>query len=265
MSTDPPPKRDTLIAASDNQAMFNRIAKRYDLMNKIISMGLDKKWRKRAIQTLGPERDGRYLDVGAGTGDLLIEIAETASGAIGNGIDPAREMMAIGRRKTIDAGLDQRISFQSGDAMRLPYRDDVFDGVILGFCIRNVEDRMRALAEFLRVLRPAGRLVILELTVPSNGISKWGHRIFTSTVVPVAARLLSLHTAYAYLIKSVRAFPPRAIFEEMMRETGFEGVRGEPLTMGAVTVFSGRKPAFLPQTTQVDHLSRDLVKNREKN
>ncbi len=219
--------------------MFDRIARRYDAMNKVISMGLDRGWRRRAIDRLAPTPGGRYLDVGTGTGDLLLEIVRRVSGAVGVGIDPASEMLARGREKVRAAGLDGRITFQTGDAMALPFDDRSFDGIILGFCIRNVEDRRKALDEFRRVLTPGARVVILELTEPSHPAVRLGHRLYTGTVVPAAAALLSLRSAYTYLVDSVRAFPSPSVFEEVMRAVGFHDVDSEPLTLGTVTLFVG--------------------------
>lgn len=239
----PRSSRDTLIAADENRVMFDRIARRYDLMNKIISLGLDGRWRERAIERLSPVSGGRYLDVGAGTGDLLLQIVKRAPEATGIGIDPSAAMLAVGRDKIRARGLEERIHLRTGDAMDLPFDDDTFDGVILGFAIRNVEDRQKALCEFKRVLKPGARLVILELTVPERPVSRLCHRLYTGTVVPTAARLLSIRTAYAYLVDSVRAFPRNQEFEAMMRTAGFEDAASEPLTLGTVSIFYGRADA----------------------
>jgi demethylmenaquinone methyltransferase/2-methoxy-6-polyprenyl-1,4-benzoquinol methylase len=232
-------KRDTLISAGENREMFDRIAGRYDLMNKVISLGLDKGWRRRAIRILSPEPNGRYLDVGAGTGDLMLEIARTAPGVFGVGLDPAKEMMAIGKDKVKSAGQNRRIFFCAGNAMTLPFGEAAFDGVILGFCIRNVEHRKSALAEFHRVLKPGKKLVILELTAPRGKTARLLHGAFTNTVVPAAAFLLSLGSAYRYLTDSVSAFPPSDVFEQMIQDAGFRDTGQVRLTMGAVTIFFG--------------------------
>lgn len=229
------PKRDTLISKRENQAMFNAIAHRYDLMNRLISLGRDAHWRRLAIDELRPRPHGRYLDVGSGTGDLAIDVEYRAPGSTVTGLDPSLGMLHIGSQKVSGSG--KGIRFVAGDAMYLPFGDARFDGVILGFCIRNVEDRTAAVAEFHRVLKPGGRLVILELTVPTNPVFSLGHLIYTSTIIPLIANILTQKGAYNYLVKSVRAFPRAQHFLEKMISVGF--VRGHmvPLMLGSVTIF----------------------------
>lgn len=238
--------RDTLISRDENQAMFDRIAKRYDLMNRLISLGLDRSWRRRALRTLAPRPGGRYLDLGAGTGDLSLGILASEPAAKVVGLDPAREMLAIGREKGIQRGVDGRVTFVVGDAQQLPFSDSRFDGIVLGFCIRNVEQRQRALEEIHRVLTPGGALVMLELTEPQHPVSRWLHRVHTGTVIPAAAHLLSLSSAYEYLVKSVRAFPTPDEFTIQIRAAGFADAAHVTLTLGTVTLFSGRKPYAEP-------------------
>ena len=234
--------RDTLIAKDENQAMFDEIARRYDLMNRLISLGLDKSWRKKAIQTLGPKADGLYLDIGAGTGDLSYGLAKAQPTAKVIGLDPSFGMLTFGKKKARDAAIEDRVTFTMGDAMALPFSDNRFDGVILGFCIRNVENRAGALGEMQRVLKPGGRLTILELTTPEHGLQALLHKIHTTTTIPAAARLLSLSRAYSYLVRSVRAFPVSSEFDGQVQAAGFVATSFTPLTFGTATIFTGVKP-----------------------
>ena len=235
--TDTASRRDTLISKRENRRMFDAIARRYDLMNKIISLGCDRRWRQRAIDALGCVPGGRYLDVGSGTGDLAIDIVSREQRARVVGLDPSIGMLAIGREKIAASKLSPTVTFTAGDAMFLPFKDDSMDGIILGFCIRNVEDRIAAVREFSRVLKPGGRLVILELTVPENPFFSLGHRIYTSTAIPAISYLLTQKGAYDYLVKSVRAFPKAGDFLSEMKKVGFGSGEAIPLLLGSVTIF----------------------------
>ena len=234
--------RDTLIPADENRRMFDAIAGRYDLMNRLISLGFDHGWRRRAVELLGPVGGARYLDVGTGTGDLAIEILHQQPDAEVVGVDPAGEMLAIAREKTGAANLASAVSFHEGDATALPFEEGAFAGAVTGFCIRNVEDRLQALSEMLRVLRPGGRLIVLELSVPTGATMATLHRVFGRTVLPATARLLSRRQAYRYLVDSVDALPPPEQILTMLDEAGFEETEAIPLTWGVVSIFSGVRP-----------------------
>lgn len=231
--------RDTLISGKENRAMFDAIARRYDRMNHVISLGLDRYWRRRAIACLDPADGGCYLDIGTGTGDVAIEILRRRPGASVVGVDPSLEMLALAKTKAQRAGLAGSISFQAGDASALAYADASFSGVITAFCVRNIEDRRAALGEMRRVIRPGGRLVILELTVPDGRLLRTLHRVYNRTFVPLASRLLSRGNAYRYLVESIEGFPPPERVTAMMNDAGFEQVRHIPLTGGVVSVFVG--------------------------
>jgi demethylmenaquinone methyltransferase/2-methoxy-6-polyprenyl-1,4-benzoquinol methylase len=234
-------QRDTLISKSENLVMFNQIAKRYDLMNRIISLGLDRSWRKAAVKLLLRQDMDLVLDIGCGTADLALDIAKVSSVSRIIGIDPSFNMLKEGHRKMDAAFLRDRISLTVGDATILPFGSEVFDGIVLGFVIRNVEQRRLALLEMVRVLRPGGRLVILELGIPKNAFFSFCHRIHTRTLVPLAAAAFADKGAYGYLIHSVEAFPSPEFFVEEMRTAGFQDAAFLPLTLGAVNVFYGNK------------------------
>jgi len=232
--------RDSLMAPEDNQRMFDAIARRYDLMNAVLSVGLDRIWRRQAVAELAPTPGGRYLDVGCGTGDVGIEILRQCRSARVVGLDPAERMLAIARAKTAAAGFDDAVAeFQAGDAMALPFDDGRFNGVVTAFCIRNVADRLAAMREMRRVLHPGGRLVILELSVPRSRILAAGHRLYNRFVVPLAGRLIARSPdAYRYLVDSVADFPRADEVADMLSRAGFAGPRSRPVHGGIVTLFT---------------------------
>lgn len=235
------PARDSLIDADENRRMFDAIARRYDLMNCVISLGLDRRWRRKAVGSLDPA-GGPVLDIGTGTGDIAIEIIRQWADATVAGLDPAAQMLSIAARKIERAGVSASVSLQAGDALALPYADGSFSGAITAFCLRNVEDRPQMLREMHRVLRPGGRAVVLELSVPPNRLMRLLHAIHGRVFIPLAARLLSRGQAYRYLIESVRALPPPEAILSVMKDAGFESLRHIPLTFGVVSIYVGAKP-----------------------
>lgn len=222
-------------------AMFDRIAERYDLLNRIISLGLDRGWRRRTVRSLAPRDGGRYLDVATGTADVALEILRQASGAEVVGVDPSAEMLAIGRRK-LDAVGAREARLELGKAESLPFDDHAFDGVGIAFGIRNVADRPAALAEMARVTRPGGRVVILEGNEPSGGLTSPFARFHLRHVVPRLGAWLSGRSEYRYLQTSITAFPPSQEFARLMTEQGLGEVSVHPLTLGAVCLYVARLP-----------------------
>lgn len=235
-------ERDTLISAEENREMFDRIAKNYDVANRAISMGMDKAWRRKTVGLLKPFRGGRYLDVGTGTGDLVFEILNQSENVLIDGIDPAEQMLAIARDKAAKRGVGDAVSFFTADALDLPMESETFDGIVSGFCFRNIERRKKALSEMLRVLKPGGRAVILEATYPKNTLIRLGYRVYTP-LVPVIGRMLGGGSAYKYLVDSIEDFPKPEAVTEMFSDAGFADVQCTPLTFGTVSIFSGRKRA----------------------
>ena len=221
--------------------MFDRIARRYDVMNTLISLGLDGRWRRQAAARLAPRQGGRYLDVGCGTGDMALEVLRQAPGAEVIGLDPAQQMLALARAKVRAAALAGSISFQVGDGTALAFSDGTFAGVISAFCIRNVTHRERALSEMHRVLAPNGHVVLLELTAPTGSLLRLGHRLYNRWLVPLAGRLATDGKAYQYLVDSIEDFPEAQEVESMLTEAGFVRSSHTPLCAGAVTVFVGER------------------------
>ncbi len=220
--------------------MFDRVAKNYDVANRAISMGMDKRWRREAIEILKPFRGGRYLDVGTGTGDLVFEILDQSANTLIDGIDPSERMLAIARDKAARRGEGDAVSFFAADALDLPQESDTFDGVVSGFCFRNIERRQKALEEARRVLKPGGLLVILEATYPESALIRFGYRCYRP-LVPLIGRCLGGGSAYKYLMDSIEHFPKPDTVTDMFSAAGFSGVRRKSLTFGTVSIFSGKK------------------------
>lgn len=218
-------------------AMFDRIARRYDLVNRVISLGLDASWRRRTVRALQLGDRPRVLDLATGTGDLAITIANARPNATVVGLDPSTEMLAVAARKVAREQLDGRISLVVGDAQALPYADCEMDAVTIAFGIRNVPDRAAALREMARVTRPGGRVAILELGEPRGRVLGRIARFHTHRVVPRIGALLSGAREYSYLERSIAAFPPREEFAELMERCGLHVVDVTPLAFGACTLY----------------------------
>jgi demethylmenaquinone methyltransferase/2-methoxy-6-polyprenyl-1,4-benzoquinol methylase len=217
--------------------MFDAIAERYDMLNRILSFGVDQSWRRRTVNSLAIQNGHRVLDLATGTGDLAIMIARRHPGATVLGVDPSRNMLAVGERKVADAGLTGRVSFAYGDAEHLELPDASVDGISMAFGIRNVPDRARALREMARVTRPGGRIAILELSEPRRGILGPLARFHIRTVVPRLGALLSGSREYRYLQQSIAAFPPPEEFADVMRASGLTVLEVAPLTFGVSCLY----------------------------
>lgn len=219
--------------------MFDAIAERYDLLNRIISLGIDQRWRRLTVAALELQERPRVLDLATGTADLALRIAQTHPDAQVIGLDPSVNMLSIGRDKARREEIDDRVKLVEGDAQALPFDDDRFDGVTIAFGIRNVPDRGKALAEMARVTRPGGRVAILELSEPRSGLLGPLARFHVHHVVPTIGGLISGKKEYRYLQKSIADFPPPEAFAELMRESGLEVLEVTPLTFGVCTLYVG--------------------------
>jgi demethylmenaquinone methyltransferase / 2-methoxy-6-polyprenyl-1,4-benzoquinol methylase len=223
--------------------MFDAIAPRYDLLNGVLSGGLDRYWRRRAIRSLGFTGVETLLDVCTGTGDVAIAAARATRGARRVlGVDFAGGMLTRALDKTHARQLDRRIRVVRGDAMHLPVPDDAVDGVTIAFGIRNVAVPETACAELRRVLRPGGRLAILEFGLPVVPAVRPLYLWYFRHVLPRIGRVVSRHdAAYSYLPASVGAFPWGEAFAEILREQGFNNVKARPLTLGVVYLYTAEK------------------------
>ncbi len=221
-----------------NGAMFDGIAKRYDLLNTVLSFGLHRAWRKAATQALALAPGQRVLDVATGTGDLAIDVARAADVSV-VGLDPSKEMLALAEPKLERAGLGDRVKLVFGDALALPFEDHRFDAVCVAFGVRNFTDRPRALKEMTRVLAPSGRLAILELSEPKGGLLGAMARIHIHQVVPRLGAWLSSRKEYRYLEDSIERFPSPDVFLGMLDEAGLQHTSYSRLSFGACVLYTG--------------------------
>lgn len=225
--------------------MFDQIAPRYDLLNRLLSGGLDVIWRRRMARHL-PEKPGlELLDLATGTADQIFCLLDAAKGRIARatGMDMAEKMLAIGRGKAGRRGLSDIVSLCVGDATAIPGDDASYDVATISFGIRNVVDVPAALAEMRRVLRPGGRALILEFSLPSSRWFRPVYLFYLRHVLPVLGGLLSGdRQAYRYLNRTIEGFPYGDAFCELMRNAGFQGARSHPLSMGIASIYSGDRP-----------------------
>lgn len=225
------------------RAMFDDIAPRYDLLNRLLSMGIDRRWRRFAVGQLRIPPNGLVLDMATGTGDVALEIASRTPDSVRIvGEDFTQGMLLKGREKIAASEYRDRIELVNAPCEAIPHPDNLFDGVTIAFGIRNVVDRQAGLAEMCRVLKPGGRAVILEFSTPKNPLFKTIYMTYFHKILPFVGGLISQRSAYKYLPDSVAEFPPQSEFEAMMRTAGFTQVRHHDLTFGIATVYVGVCP-----------------------
>ena len=223
--------------------MFDDIAPTYDRLNHVLSMNVDKLWRRHALQEIVDGTPQRILDVACGTGDSTISIAKAAAaGTEVIGADISEGMMALVKGKAEKAGVGERITLQVADGEALPYGEGSFDRVTCAFGIRNFEHKERGLAEFRRVLKPGGKAVILELSVPQNRLVRWAYDLYFLHVLPgIGGAVSGNRAAYKYLPASVHNFPSPSDFCGMMTEAGFRNVRCRTFSLGLCRMFVGER------------------------
>jgi demethylmenaquinone methyltransferase / 2-methoxy-6-polyprenyl-1,4-benzoquinol methylase len=223
--------------------MFNAVAPRYDFLNGLLSAGCDKYWRKLAVDELEPVANRIFLDVATGTADIALELVkrETPPSRV-IGIDFSSTMLQLGKDKVIASGKQSSIRLFPGAAENLPLKSNSFDGAISAFGARNFSNLKYGISEIYRVLKPQGKIVILEFSFPQNGLLQWLYRQYFGKVLPVLGRLISRHKdAYSYLPDSVEGFPKGDAFAAILKENGFESVNFKELTFGITTVYTGFK------------------------
>ncbi len=220
--------------------MFGRIAKRYDLGNRVISLGRDQSWRRKAVAKLSPTAHDQLLDIGAGTGDLSLLMAHNAQTV--TALDFSHPMVVIGRAKAARAGMDKKVAFVTGDALHLPFPDQTFDGIATAFTVRNLAKMEQGFAEMRRVLKPGGRLVCLEFTNPRSRFVRFFYRPYLHHILPILGGLLTGDgAAYRYLARSITAFPSAQSLAESIRAAGFPMVEWQTLNLGTVAIHSARR------------------------
>jgi len=228
------------------EQMFSRIATRYDLLNHVLSLGLDIRWRKRVAMETGKVQCHRILDVCTGTGDMAIELCRFWQGkAYIEAIDFSRELIEIGIGKSKRANLDDKITFRKADAEKLPYEDEWFDAIAIAFGLRNINNRLKALKEFYRVARSGGCFVCLEFSQPTNPIFDKLYSFYLMKIVPVVSILFgSDPDAYRYLGKTIRDFPSTGEFISLIESAGWKDVTYYNLAGGIVAIHRGIKKTY---------------------
>jgi len=224
------------------RSMFGSIAPRYDMLNRLLSLGIDRRWRRFAVGLIGVSGQGRVLDVATGTGDVALEIAAQTPPAVSIvGVDFCQEMVDLGRVKVEQSRFAERITLQVAPCEEIPYEDRTFDAATISFGIRNVVDRAKGLSEMRRVLKDGGRIVILEFSTPTVPVFKQLYHFYFLKVLPKIGGAFSRFSAYQYLPDSVLEFPSRQDFKAMMSEVGFRNVQHFDLTGGIATVYLGTR------------------------
>lgn len=221
--------------------MFDTISKDYDGLNRVISFGIDIKWRKRVVAILKEKRPVNILDIASGTGDLAINLVKTGAEKV-IGLDISAGMLEVGKKKVAEKQLDKRVEMMLGDSENLPFNESSFDAITVAFGVRNFETLEKGLKEIQRVLKPGGTLVVLETSVPTKFPFKQGYRFYTKFILPKIGRLFSKDpSAYAYLSESASIFPHGEDFNNILRKTGFIGVENRPQTFGVATIYIATK------------------------
>ncbi len=222
-------------------AMFNSISGKYDFLNHFLSLGIDILWRKRAVRLLKKHQPKLILDIATGTGDFAIEALSLNPEKI-IGVDISEGMLSVGREKLIKKNLTDKIELISGDSEFLPFEDNFFDAVIVSFGVRNFENLEKGLSDMLRVLKPGGKVVILEFSKPKSFPFKQIYQFYFQWILPKIGKLISKnHAAYTYLPDSVEAFPDGDDFLNILDKIGFQKNQCTPLTLGISSIYFGSK------------------------
>jgi len=224
------------------ERMFDNIAPAYDQLNHTLSWGIDKSWRKKAIDWLKPFNPQRMMDVATGTGDFAIQACRVLNPKELIGTDISEGMMNVGRQKVKEAGLESRISFAKEDCTALSFPNNRFDAITVAFGVRNFEDLDKGLREMHRVLDSDGKLVILELSEPEWFPMKQLYALYSKVVIPTLGKLLSKdRSAYTYLPQSIKAFPQGEVMKEIILKAGFKEACFKRLTLGICTLYTATK------------------------
>lgn len=223
------------------QEMFDSIAPAYDFMNRAMTMGIDKIWRRRAVKMIESRRPARLLDVATGTGDLAIKLARTMPECRVTGIDLSEGMLSVGREKVASAGLGDHIEFVQADCLALPFDDNSFDCVTVAYGVRNFERLVDGYREMARVLRPGGLLCVLELSTPRGWLTGPLYRFYTRYVIPLVGRMVSKDVrAYSYLPESIAAVAQGDEMLALMRDAGLQDTCCRPMTFGVCSLYIGK-------------------------
>lgn len=224
------------------EQMFDNISGEYDSLNRVISFGVDVKWRKKVVKIVADTKPESILDIATGTGDLIINLAKKTTANKLIGLDISEGMLSVGRNKIAADGLSQRIEMVQADSEHMPFDDNSFDAITVAFGVRNFEHLEKGLKEILRILKPGGIFVILETSVPTKTPYKQGYKIHSKYILPTIGKLFSKDKdAYTYLSESASAFPFGEALNNILRKTGFTNVVDKPQTFGVATIYKASK------------------------
>ncbi|WP_299552516.1 bifunctional demethylmenaquinone methyltransferase/2-methoxy-6-polyprenyl-1,4-benzoquinol methylase UbiE [Seonamhaeicola sp.] len=241
MSKIKPYKDSSLGKKEQVTKMFDNISGDYDGLNRVISFGIDVKWRKKVVKLVKETNPESILDIATGTGDLAINLAETNASKI-VGLDISSGMLDIGKEKVKKKSLEDRIEMVLGDSEHMPFDDNTFDAITVAFGVRNFETLENGLQEIYRVLRPNGTFVILETSVPNKSPYKQGYKFYTKNILPLIGKMFSKdRSAYRYLCESASVFPYGEALNNILRKIGFINVEDFPQTLGVATIYKSSK------------------------
>lgn len=236
------PYKDSELGKKEQVAqMFDNISENYDGLNRVISFGIDVKWRKKVLQLVASKNPTTVLDIATGTGDLAILMTSTSAKEI-IGLDISAGMLEVGKKKIAERKLNSKIQMVLGDSENIPYPDNYFDAITVAFGVRNFETLEKGLAEILRVLKPNGIFVILETSVPTKFPFKQGYALHSKFILPLVGKLFSKDkAAYSYLSDSANEFPFGEALNNILRKIGFIDVKHLPQTFGVATIYHASK------------------------
>jgi len=236
------PYKDSTLGKKEQVAqMFDTISGNYDGLNRVISFGIDVKWRKKVLKIVANSNPEKILDIATGTGDLAILLTQTKAKKI-IGLDISAGMLEVGRKKIQSKNLSNTIEMVLGDSENIPYPDNTFDAITVAFGVRNFENLEKGLSEILRVLKPNGTFVILETSVPEKTPYKQGYKFYSNNILPLIGKLFSKdNSAYQYLSESASVFPFGEALNNILRKIGFIEVKAMPQTFGVATIYSASK------------------------
>ncbi len=242
MSEKVKPYKDSQLGKKEQvREMFDNISKDYDGLNRVISFGIDVKWRKRVVKFLQQKNPKSILDIATGTGDLAIALTKTGADRI-VGLDLSPQMLDVGKSKVMDKKLQETVEMIVGDSENLPFDEESFDAITVAFGVRNFENLEKGLQEIFRVLKKGGHLVILETSVPTKSPFKQGYRFYTKYILPTIGRIFSKdRSAYAYLSESASVFPHGPAFNNILDKIGFIGIENKPQTFGVASIYVATK------------------------
>ena len=242
MSEKVKPYKDSKLGKKEQVTkMFDAISNEYDQLNRVISFGIDVKWRNKVVKIVSAIHPDYILDIATGTGDLAINLTKTNAQKI-VGLDISEGMLAVGRKKIENLQLNETVDLVFGDSENIPFEDNSFDAITVAFGVRNFENLGKGLSEIYRVLKPKGTFVILETSVPNKAPFKQGYHFYSTKILPLIGKLFSKDkTAYKYLSDSAAAFPYGEAFNNILQKIGFIDIEIKPQTFGVATIYVAKK------------------------